>query len=114
MKGTREVGATLGSGAITLFDDTVDLSEILLRIATFFRDESCGQCVPCRIGTVRQQESLVRIFCDDSKNPVNREMHLLEEIGKVMSDASICGLGHTASNAIQSALNRWKLPSNTK
>ena len=113
-EGTREVGATLGSGAITLFDDTVDLSEILLRIATFFRDESCGQCVPCRIGTVRQQESLVRIFCDDSKNPVNREKHLLEEIGKVMSDASICGLGHTASNAIQSALNRWKLPSNTK
>ena len=108
---TRKVGATLGSGAVTLFDDTVDLSAVLLRIADFFRDESCGQCVPCRIGTVRQQESLVRIFCDKSENPLDGEKHLLEEIGKVMSDASICGLGHTASNAIQSALNRWELPS---
>ena len=87
------------------------MSEVLLRIANFFRDESCGQCGPCRIGTVRQQESLVRIFCDNSESPLDGEKHLLEEIGKVMSDASICGLGHTASNAIQSALDRWELSS---
>ena len=41
-----------------LFDERVDLAAILRRIARFFRDESCGQCVPCRVGTVRQEEAL--------------------------------------------------------
>ena len=58
---TRAAGATLGSGVVMLFDDTVDLVPVLLRIAAFFRDESCGQCVPCRVGTVRQQEALLRL-----------------------------------------------------
>src|SRR6185436_6197591 len=52
-EGARAAKATLGSGVIVAFDDTVDMSRILLRIASFFRDESCGQCVPCRVGTVR-------------------------------------------------------------
>src|SRR5207245_2067585 len=46
-EGTRAIGAVLGSGAVVLFDDTVDLRKVLLRIAAFFRDESCGQSVPC-------------------------------------------------------------------
>ena len=41
-----------------VFDEDVDLADIVLRIAAFFRDESCGQCVPCRVGTVRQEEAL--------------------------------------------------------
>ena len=61
---TRAAGATLGSGVVMLFDDTVDLVPVLLRIAAFFRDESCGQCVPCRVGTVRQQEALLRLASD--------------------------------------------------
>ena len=60
-EGARAAKATLGSGVIMVFDDTVDLAPILLRIAAFFRDESCGQCVPCRVGTVRQEEALHRI-----------------------------------------------------
>src|SRR5262249_12171605 len=54
----RRVGATLGSAVIMVFDDTIALAPILRRIAEFFRDESCGQCVPCRVGTVRQSELL--------------------------------------------------------
>ncbi len=50
---TRAAGATLGSGVVLVLDDTVELVPFLLRIAEFFRDESCGQCVPCRVGTVR-------------------------------------------------------------
>src|SRR5262249_41709109 len=61
LEGTRAAGATLGSGVVMVFDDTVDLDAILLRIAEFFRHESCGQCVPCRIGTVRQAEALRRL-----------------------------------------------------
>ena len=57
-EGARSIGASLGSGVVLPLDDTVDLRPLLVRIAGFFRDESCGQCVPCRIGTVRQQEVL--------------------------------------------------------
>lgn len=105
-EGTREIGAALGSAVVMPFDDSVDLSRILLRIAAFFRDESCGQCVPCRVGTVRQEEALSRLFGESSQG-VGQVPLQLAEIGQVMSDASICGLGHTASSAIQSALARW-------
>jgi NADH-quinone oxidoreductase subunit F len=54
----RAAGASLGSGAVVVFDGSVNLARIVLRIAAFFRDESCGQCVPCRVGTVRQEEAL--------------------------------------------------------
>jgi NADH-quinone oxidoreductase subunit F len=88
----RAAGATLGSGVVMLFDERVDVAAILRRIARFFRDESCGQCVPCRVGTVRQEEALER-----------GDLILLDEIGRVMRDASICGLGQTAANVIASA-----------
>src|SRR5207245_10450695 len=60
-EGTRGIGATLGSGVVMLFDDTVDLRDTVLRIASFFREESCRQCVPCRVGTVRQDDALHRL-----------------------------------------------------
>jgi len=105
----RSIGATIGSGAVTVFDDTVDLRKILLRIAAFFRDESCGQCVPCRVGTVRQEELLHRLAGGHSIGSAENEARLLKEIGQVMRDASICGLGQTASSAVESALRRWPL-----
>jgi NADH-quinone oxidoreductase subunit F len=58
LEGARAANATLGSGVIMVFDDTADLFDTLSRIAEFFRHESCGQCVPCRVGTVRQAELL--------------------------------------------------------
>jgi NADH-quinone oxidoreductase subunit F len=94
----RAAGATLGSGVVMLFDETADMMAVLQRIARFFQDESCGQCVPCRVGTVRQTEALQR-----------RDFALLDEIGAVMRDASICGLGQTAANAIASAKMNLKL-----
>ena len=60
-EGAREAGTTLGSGVVLVLDETVDLPRCLMRIAAFFRNESCGQCVPCRVGTVRQQEALARL-----------------------------------------------------
>jgi NADH-quinone oxidoreductase subunit F len=108
-EGTRAAGATLGSGVVLLFDDTVDLRSILLRIASFFRDESCGQCVPCRVGTVRQEEALVRLAAGRPVGSVHDDLELLRDVGAVMRDASICGLGQTASSAVESALARWSL-----
>jgi len=105
----RERGVTLGSGVVAVFDETVDLVDTLLRIAQFFRDESCGQCVPCRIGTVRQEEALHRIAQKRTLGSVADEIELLDEISQVMRDASICGLGQTAASVVQSAVTRLKL-----
>ena len=108
-EGTRAAGAALGSAVVMAFDDTVDLREILLRIASFFRDESCGQCVPCRVGTVRQEEILLRLAGGKPLESRATELVLLKEVGQAMRDASICGLGQTASSAIESALVRFPL-----
>jgi len=108
-EGTRAIGATLGSGVVMPLDDSVDLKPILLRIASFFRDESCGQCVPCRVGAVRQEEALERLIHKRPLGSVAEEIRTLREMGQAMRDASICGLGQTASSALESALNRWSL-----
>jgi NADH-quinone oxidoreductase subunit F len=102
LEATREAGVSLGSGVIMVFDESDDMVDTVRRIAEFFRDESCGQCVPCRVGTVRQEEVLVRlgrgIALDDERD-------LLDDLAAVMKDASICGLGQTASGAVRSALD---------
>jgi NADH-quinone oxidoreductase subunit F len=108
-EGVRGIGASLGSGVVMLFDDSVDLKDILARIAKFFRHESCGQCVPCRVGTVRQEEILQRLTTREPNGSVQSEISLLKEAAQAMRDASICGLGQTASGALLSAIERWSL-----
>ena len=107
-EGTRAIGATLGSGAVIVFDDTMDMKQILLRIARFFRDESCGQCVPCRVGTKRQEEILERMLGSRGAD-THADVMLLSDIAQAMRDASICGLGQTAANAIASGLTQLKV-----
>ncbi len=108
-EGTRAIGATLGSGAVMVLDDTADLEAILLRIARFFRHESCGQCVPCRVGTKRQEEILHRLLVDRQTSNRDGDIALLADIARAMGDASICGLGQTAASAIQSAVIQLKV-----
>ena len=113
-EGTRAIGASLGSGVIMVFDDTVDLGDTLLRIAAFFRDESCGQCVPCRVGTVRQEEALRRLVSGRTIGSAADEVALLNDVGQVMRDASICGLGQTAAGAVLSGIQKLQLFENGK
>ena len=108
---TRAIGATIGSGVVMAFDETADMVGTLRRIAEFFRDESCGQCVPCRVGTVRQEELLARLATATLRGSRADELALLGEIGQAMRDASICGLGQTASSAIESAFRQTGLVS---
>lgn len=96
---TRTAGASLGSGVIMAFNSETDFVDLVLRIGAFFRDESCGQCVPCRVGTMRQEESLLRLAAGSGD-----EVALLADVAEVMGDSSICGFGHAASWAVQSAL----------
>ncbi|HUS65526.1 MAG TPA: NADH-ubiquinone oxidoreductase-F iron-sulfur binding region domain-containing protein, partial [Kofleriaceae bacterium] len=81
------------------------LVRFVRRIAAFFRDESCGQCVPCRVGTVRQDEALERL----AREVTRGDLDLLADVGRVMKDASICGLGQTAYNAVESAIVRLRV-----
>jgi NADH-quinone oxidoreductase subunit F len=97
----RAAGATLGSGVVIVYDESADLVAAVLRIAEFFRDESCGQCVPCRVGTVRQEEALHRLAAGKANG---NELEVLADLTAVMRDASICGLGQTAASAVQSAM----------
>jgi NADH-quinone oxidoreductase subunit F len=106
---TRAAGVTLGSGVVMAFDEDVDLADIVVRIAAFFRDESCGQCVPCRVGTVRQEEALTRLVSGRANGSRQEELALIGQIGQVMRDASICGLGQLAANAVDSAIHRLKI-----
>jgi NADH-quinone oxidoreductase subunit F len=106
---TRAAGTTLGSGVVMVVDDTVDPRALVLRIAAFFRDESCGQCVPCRVGTIRQEEALHRLATASGAAGRAAEFALLDEIGAAMKDASICGLGQTAYGAIESAIKHLRL-----
>lgn len=103
-EGVRSRGATLGSGVVIVFDDGAEMSQVALRIARFFRDESCGQCVPCRVGTVRQEELLSRLVSGNFNGSRADELSLLSNLAVVMRESSICGLGQTAANAVESAV----------
>ncbi|MDR7414909.1 MAG: NAD(P)H-dependent oxidoreductase subunit E [Armatimonadota bacterium] len=99
----QAIGATLGSGALVVFDERADLWAVVERIARFFREESCGQCVPCRVGTQRQLELVAEMRRRGGRaDPELRA--LLEDLAQVMRDASICGLGQLAPNAVLSSL----------
>ncbi len=107
IEGASAAGATIGSGVVMLFDDGVDLRDITMRIARFFRHESCGQCVPCRVGTVRQEEVLQRLGASAASR--DRDFALIDDLAQAMRDASICGLGQTASSAVQSAIKTLRV-----
>jgi NADH-quinone oxidoreductase subunit F len=90
---------------IQVFDETVDLREVLYRLSHFFAHESCGKCFPCQIGTQRQMEILDRVAHNGGSLPSDRET--LRDLGFTMTNTSLCGLGQTASTAVNSALDLW-------
>jgi NADH-quinone oxidoreductase subunit F len=100
----RGAGLPLGSGVVTVFDETRDLRDTLLRLAHFFADESCGKCYPCQIGTQRQYEILQRLM---EGHPQPGDAQRLEDVGWTMADSSLCGLGQTAASAVLSAMKLW-------
>ncbi|MFL7838596.1 MAG: NAD(P)H-dependent oxidoreductase subunit E [Candidatus Promineifilaceae bacterium] len=101
----RKNGVPLGSGVIQVFDDTVDLREILYRLSHFFAHESCGKCYPCQIGTQRQMEIFDRIAHNGGSRPSDYDV--LRDLGFTMTQTSLCGLGQTAASAVTSALELW-------
>ncbi|HZB93326.1 MAG TPA: NADH-ubiquinone oxidoreductase-F iron-sulfur binding region domain-containing protein, partial [Stellaceae bacterium] len=94
--GTLEpYGSFIGSAAVVVLSDQDDMKEVALNLLRFFEDESCGQCTPCRVGT----EKAVKLM-----SARRWDKPLIEELTRVMSDASICGLGQAAMNPVKSVL----------
>jgi NADH-quinone oxidoreductase subunit F len=100
---TRERGISLGSGVIMVFDSHNDMGSIVGRITEFFAHESCGLCIPCRAGTVRQNESVVRLRLPSADRA--HEFGILDQLDQALRDGSVCGLGQAASVAVQSAVS---------
>jgi NADH-quinone oxidoreductase subunit F len=101
----RAYGVPLGSGVIQVYDETVDLREVLYRLSRFFAHESCGKCFPCQIGTQRQMEILDRIAHNGGSR--SEDQQILRDVGFAMTETSLCGLGQTASTAVISAIDLW-------
>jgi len=98
-------GAALGSGALLVMDDTHCIVDIIKCFQKFFAHESCGRCTPCREGTVRLYEMIGEI----SEGRGTREhLRLLEELGRVMTVAPLCGLGQTAAVPLLSCLKHFR------
>ncbi len=100
----RAAGLPLGSGVITVLDETRDLRGVLVRLASFFAEELCGKCYPCQIGTQRQFEIMQRVAAGQ---PQPGDVERLQDTGWTMTDASLCGLGQTAASAVMSAMRHW-------
>ncbi|MBS0525156.1 MAG: NAD(P)H-dependent oxidoreductase subunit E [Proteobacteria bacterium] len=84
-------GSFIGSAAVVILSDKDDMKEAALNMMRFFRDESCGQCTPCRVGTEKAARLMVARGWDEK---------LLAELSSAMRDASICGLGQAAPNCV--------------
>ena len=95
----QEYDCFIGSAAIVILSDKVNMKDIGLNLMKFFEDESCGQCTPCRNGT----SMAVKLMQDKSWN-----VELLVELSKTMNKASICGLGQAAPNPLQSIIKHFK------
>jgi formate dehydrogenase beta subunit len=92
-------GCFIGSAAVIVLSDKDDMREVALNLLKFFEDESCGQCTPCRVGTEKAVHIMERPAWDET---------LLEELTKVMTDASICGLGQAAMNPVKMVLKHFR------
>ncbi|MBI5308404.1 MAG: SLBB domain-containing protein [Planctomycetes bacterium] len=100
----KEVGAIMGSGGLIVMDDTASMVEIARYFMEFCQDESCGKCVPCRVGTKRMLDILTRITLGKGEK---EDLGLLKELAEVTRTASLCGLGQTAANPVLSTIRYY-------
>jgi NADH:ubiquinone oxidoreductase subunit F (NADH-binding) len=95
----------LGSGGVTVFDESRCVIDIVLRNLEFFADESCGKCTPCREGTEAMVEILGRLSRGDG---VEQDLESLEELSEVMTSSSLCGLGQGAAVPVRDSLRHFR------
>jgi NADH-quinone oxidoreductase subunit F len=104
-EGLKSVGSMMGSGGMVVLDETDCMVNIAKFFLTFTQEESCGKCVPCRIGTKRLLEILTRITEGKGKKG---DIELLQELAEDVRDSSLCGLGMSAPNPVISTIKYFR------
>jgi NADP-reducing hydrogenase subunit HndC len=101
----RQVGAIMGSGGLIVMDESTCMVDIAQFFTDFCQKESCGKCIPCRIGTHRMLQVLERITAGEGRM---EDLDLLEALGATIKETSLCGLGQTAPNPVLSTLHHFR------
>jgi NADH-quinone oxidoreductase subunit F len=100
-----QVGSMMGSGGMIVMDEKTCMVDIARFFLNFTQDESCGKCVPCRIGTKRMLEILTRITQGEGREG---DIESLLEMGRIIKDSALCGLGQTCPNPVLSTVNHFR------
>lgn len=100
-----QAGSIMGSGGMIVMDDATCMVDVAKYFLNFLRDESCGKCISCREGTQRMWEIVRDITEGKGKEG---DLEFLDELARIVKDASMCGLGQTASNPVLSTLRYFK------
>ncbi len=101
----RNVGSIIGSGGLIVMDETSCMVDVARYFMEFCMDESCGKCVPCRVGTKHMYDALCRITSGKGEM---KDLDLLEELAPMVRDTALCGLGQTAPNPLLSTLRHFR------
>ena len=101
----KKVGAIIGSGGLVVMDEKTCMVEVARFFMNFTQNESCGKCVPCREGTRRMLEILERIVDGNGRDG---DIELLEELGEMISNMALCGLGKTAAGPVLSTIKYFR------
>lgn len=101
----KEAGAIVGSSSLNIMDESACVVEVTRLCIAFLQAESCGKCVPCRIGTKRMLDILTRITTGQGKM---EDIDLLVEMATAIKDASLCGLGRTAANPVLTSIKHFR------
>jgi NADH-quinone oxidoreductase subunit F/NADP-reducing hydrogenase subunit HndC len=101
-----QAGSMMGSGGMIVMDEKTCMVDIARFFLAFTQDESCGKCVPCRIGTKRMLEILTRITSGEGRD---EDIDTLVDMGKTIKDSALCGLGQTCPNPVLSTINHFRM-----
>lgn len=101
----RSVGSMMGSGGMIVMDENSQMVDVAKFFMEFCKSESCGKCVPCRVGTTQMYNLLNKIVKGEA---TNRDLRMLEELCEVVRDTSLCGLGMSAPNPVLSTLKFFR------
>ncbi|MDH3575454.1 MAG: SLBB domain-containing protein, partial [Desulfobacteraceae bacterium] len=101
----KEMGSMIGSGVIVVLDQDTCIVDILHHLLTFFVEESCGKCVPCREGVSRMEELMIEIY--DGRATM-KDLKILNELGETARDFSLCALGGGAPAPILNGIKDFK------
>jgi bidirectional [NiFe] hydrogenase diaphorase subunit len=99
------LGSIMGSGGLVIIDETMTMPEFARFFMDFCVDESCGKCIPCRVGTVQIRKLLDKIIAGESTPD---DLVKLESVCKLVKNTSLCGLGQSAPNPVMSTLNFFR------